>query len=206
MSIIDEFHKLFYGTWGDEIYTKVFYKGIPCLKYPTDLWIYQEIFFEYKPEVIVEIGTFRGGSALWLGDTVKNLDLNCKVITIDISDQAVARHPDVEYIIQNSLDSTFAENLVKLYADKRVIVILDSLHTRDHVYTEMELYKDLIKPGGYLIVEDTNLNGHPVRLDYGAGPMEAVNQFLPRHPEFVVDESRHKFLISTNIRGYLKRI
>ena len=86
------------------------------------------------------------------------------------------------------------------------MVILDSDHSFAHVAAEMELLGPLVTPGQYLIVEDTCVNGHPILPDFGAGPMEAVHEFLARHAEFAVDESREKFLLTLNPQGYLKRL
>jgi cephalosporin hydroxylase len=86
-----------------------------------------------------------------------------------------------------------------------VIVLLDSDHTKDHVLAELNAYSPLVTPGSYLIVEDTNLNGHPVDPDYGPGPMEALDAFLTTHSEFAHDTTQDKFLLSFNPKGYLKR-
>ena len=85
------------------------------------------------------------------------------------------------------------------------MVILDSGHKRDHVLEELRCYSPRVSSGQYLIVEDTNLNGNPVRPDFGPGPMEAVEEFLADHPEFTRDRSREKFLLTYNPGGYLLR-
>jgi len=85
------------------------------------------------------------------------------------------------------------------------LVILDSDHSKAHVLQEMELYAPMISVGSYLIVEDTNLHGHPVLPEFGPGPMEAVAEFLPKNPDFIVDRSREKFFMTFNPGGYLKR-
>ena len=88
------------------------------------------------------------------------------------------------------------------------MVILDSDHTRNHVLKELELYSELVSKGSYLIVEDSNINGHPVYSGFGQGPgpWEAVLEFLPKHPEFEIDRTKEKFLMSFNPNGFLKKI
>jgi len=75
----------------------------------------------------------------------------------------------------------------------------------EHVAGELELYHPFVTSGSYLIVEDTNLNGHPVEPEHGPGPMEAMQAFLPAHPEFAHDSAMDKFLMTFNPKGFLKR-
>jgi cephalosporin hydroxylase len=83
--------------------------------------------------------------------------------------------------------------------------ILDSDHRRDHVIDELHLYKDIVTRGQYLIVEDTNLNGHPVAPEFGPGPMEALEDFLAENDQFEIDEGMQKFYLTFNPKGYLKK-
>ncbi len=90
-------------------------------------------------------------------------------------------------------------------ADGPVIVILDSDHSRDHVLAELRAYADIVTPGGYCIVEDTNVNNHPVLPHWGPGPMEAVDAFLAERDDFEIDPWRERFMLTMNPRGYLRR-
>jgi cephalosporin hydroxylase len=85
------------------------------------------------------------------------------------------------------------------------MVILDSDHARDHVLEELRIYSSLVSPGSYLVVEDTNVNGHPVFREHGPGPMEAVELFLAETGEFEVDAAREKFFLTFNPRGFLRK-
>jgi cephalosporin hydroxylase len=87
----------------------------------------------------------------------------------------------------------------------RVLVILDSGHSKEHVLAELHAYAPLVRPGSYVIVEDTNLNGHPVERDHGSGPAEAAAEFLERNDAFVRDERRERLLLTFNPGGYLKK-
>jgi cephalosporin hydroxylase len=86
------------------------------------------------------------------------------------------------------------------------MVVLDSQHRKSHVERELELYGALVTPQSYLIVEDTYLNGYQVDVHFGPGPMEALREYLKKHPEFVIDTSREKFFVTWNPSGYLKRV
>jgi cephalosporin hydroxylase len=79
------------------------------------------------------------------------------------------------------------------------MVVLDSDHAAAHVSAELKAYHGLVAVGGYLIVEDTNINGHPVLPDFRPG--EAVTRFLVTHSEFVVDPDREHFMLTLNPGG-----
>lgn len=199
--IVRDFHRLYYdsGVW-----TNTRWLGVGVEKCPLDLWIYQEIVFEKQPDVVIECGTRFGGSALALAGFC-DLISHGRVISIDLADQRGGlSHPRIEFLIGNSVDEgTFAGVRSRLRPGETVMAVLDSDHHRQHVLSEMELYGALVTSGQYLIVEDTNINGNPVAHYYGPGPKEALEEFLPAHPEFTVDRSREKFFLTCNPGGYL---
>lgn len=207
-NIIDSFHKLYYDSaifdkkWGD---TSWF--GIPTYKCPLDCWVYQEMLFKLKPDVVIECGTASGGSALYLAHLCDLLNKG-KIITIDIeSDKGKPRHKRIKYLVGSSTSEKIIQKVEKLIKPKeKVLVILDSDHSCDNVIKELRVYNKFISKGGYIIVEDTNVNGHPVKPDFGPGPMEAVNIFLKENKKFAVDKSKEKFFITFNPNGYLQRI
>ena len=85
------------------------------------------------------------------------------------------------------------------------MVILDSDHSQAHVEAELAAYAGIVSVGSYLIVEDTDINGHPARPDFGPGPWEALQTFLATNHDFEVDRSRERFLLTLNPGGYLRR-
>ncbi len=204
--VIDAFHRLYYNA-EDETWQSTRWLGVRALKLPLDLWIYQEILHEVKPSLIIETGTAHGGSAWYLA-TICDLTGTGRVVTIDIAKgEGRPSHPRVTYLTGSSTAPEILEQVKgMIQPDDRVMVILDSDHARDHVLRELELYGDLVSLGSYLIVEDTNVNGHPVLLSHGPGPSEALADYLPRDRRFVVDRSREKFLLTFNPGGYLRRV
>jgi len=86
-----------------------------------------------------------------------------------------------------------------------VLVVLDSDHSYAHVLSELLTLSRFVTPGSYLLVEDTNVNGHPVLPDFGPGPMEAVIEFLDTSPEFVIDARREAFYFTMHPKGFLQR-
>lgn len=202
--IVHDFHKLYYDS---HVWHSTQFLGIPTQKCPFDLFIYQEIIHEIKPDYIIEAGTAFGGGALFLATICESVGKG-KVLTIDITKQGnPPKHPRIEYIIGSSTSQEVIEKVAnKIRGSKKVMVILDSDHSKAHVLKELYEYNKFVTKGSYLIVEDTNVNSHPVYPEHGLGPMEALDEFLESNKEFVIDSTREKFLISFNPRGYLKRI
>src|SRR3989338_9249053 len=164
--IVKKFHELYYEmhfrTWANTRWL-----GVSIEKCPLDCWIYQEIIFNTKPDVIVECGTFDGGSALFLASLFDIIG-NGKVITVDIQKKRFKPHPRVTYLTGSSTSKEIIskiKNLIK--KGDKVMIILDSDHTKTHVLEELKAYNNLVTKGCYLIVEDTNVNGNPIQKDYG---------------------------------------
>ena len=86
------------------------------------------------------------------------------------------------------------------------MVFLDSDHRKDHVLQELHSYSRYVTLGSLLVVEDSNLNGHPVDSGIGDGPFEALEEFLDGNTEFEADRTYERFLITHNPNGYLVRI
>lgn len=203
--VVNTFHKLFYDS-GAETWSNTRWLGVPAQKCAFDLWIYQELLHELRPAVIVECGTANGGSALFLASICDLLDRG-SIVTIDIADYPDRpRHDRIAYLSGSSTDPAIFAEVERLIAGREpVLVILDSNHECRHVLDELRLYGPLVSPGSYLIVEDSNINGHPVVPDFGPGPAEALELFLGETDEFTVDRSREKLLLTFNPGGYLHK-
>ena len=204
-NIIEEFHKHYYDS-------KVWlgntrWLGIPILKLPLDLFIYQEIIFDIKPDLIIECGTFNGGSALFFSSMLDLINKG-KVISIDhVLRSNLPSHPRLTYIKASSTSDEALEKVKQLInPGDVVVVVLDSDHRKNHVLSELELYGKYVTKGSYLVVEDTNVNGHPILPDFGPGPMEAVEEFLLENNEFMIDESKHKFFFTFCPKGFLRKV
>ena len=201
--MVERAHGLFYrsGVW-----SRARWLGVQAAKNPLDLWVFQEIVVETRPDVIVETGTFRGGSALFLASVCELLDSG-EVISIDVEPirDDCPRHPRITYLGgRSSTDPEVVADVHARVAGRRGMVILDSDHSQAHVEAELEAYAPLVGRGCYLIAEDTNIGA--VRRDLMPGPMQAVETFLARTAEFEVDREREKFLITFNPGGYLRRV
>ena len=205
--VVHRFHELYYRRWlaqgADTIRLSWF--GYEILKCPLDLWVYQELLVRTRPDFVIETGTWFGGSALYFAMVLDHI-CNGQVITIDVAVKPnQPKHSRITYINGSSVDAAVVARVREMVGSQRAMVVLDSNHSAAHVYNEMVAYSPLVQTGDYMIVEDTNLNGHPAYADFGPGPMEAVNKFLSVNDEFVVDQRCERFLMTLNPKGYLRR-
>jgi cephalosporin hydroxylase len=198
------FHRAYYDSevWKDG----TTWLGVPAQKCPLDLWVYQELLHRLRPDLIVETGTYNGGSALFLASVCDLLDRG-RVVSIDIAPQpALPSHSRIEFVTSSSTAPEIVERMAgEATAAGTVLVILDSDHSFAHVRDELVAYAPMVTPGSYLVVEDSNVNGFPVLPDFGPGPMEAIDDFLPLHPEYEIDPWCERFGVTFNPRGFLRR-
>jgi cephalosporin hydroxylase len=203
--IIREFNKLYYDL-GKQTWCNTRYRGVTAFKAPTDLWIYQELIEACRPDLIIETGSCRGGSALFLHDTAKNI-CPCTVISIDITHDNLhvkAKESDVVFLLGSSIDDEIIARVkahIAAYYCQRVMVILDSDHSKEHVLKELEVYAPLVSVKCPLIVEDTN---------NCPGPKDAVEEWFSEHEQygyrFRPDYMCEKFMLTFNRDGYFERV
>lgn len=193
--------------------------GVPVIQTPEDLILMQELIFKVQPDIIIETGIAHGGSLIFYASLMELLNKG-KVIGVDIdirehNRKVIEAHPmfkRIEMIEGDSVsDGTILEVRRRVPVDSNVIVCLDSDHTKPYVFKELQLYQQFVKPGGYIVVFDTNTS----RLaELGAcdskyinnGPKEAVEQFLKINDNFQIDTYYNKLFISYSPDGYLRRI
>lgn len=172
--------------------------GYDCLKCPLDLWIYQEILFDLKPDYVIECGTAGGGTALFLASVCESIGEGW-VLSVDWeANESRPKHPRISYLQGDTEDTSTAKYIRELVSGTShpVVLILDDGHAWEHVLAELELLTPILKPGDYLIVEDTNLGG----------PLWGLDKFLEGGGDrrFIRDPYRERLLLTFNPRGYLK--
>lgn len=185
--------------------------GVPCFKYTTDLWMYQELIFTIQPDFIIECGVAQGGTTLFLAN-ILDLIGHGQVIGIDTNAHLTKKHPRISLI--EGIPSIAPECIKKVkeiignVKYKKIIVILDSDHHAPYVIREIEVYKDFVSLQSYLIVEDTFADGilKQEMFKESGGPMKAVNEFLSKNKDFVIDKSCERFYLTVSPNGYLKRV
>lgn len=202
-----------YINWyyDSHVWKDSYWHGIRTLKLPSDMWNYQEIIAERKIDWVIETGTRHGGSALFFAESLEARKANGGVITIDVDadSREIASHHGIRFVIGDSAALETAQEAVSEIPLDRgpLLLILDSDHAKTHVERELELWVPFLNEGDTLIVEDTIINGHPVRKDFGPGPFEATQEFLLNHPGVLMPDMarEQKFGITTAVSGYFIR-
>ena len=200
-----KFHTQYYDSG---IIEKTFWRGVNVKKNIFDLWIYQEILFKSKPDILIETGTFHGGATLFFANIMDMIN-HGKVISIDNKryENDLPAHKRIHYIEGSCVDDNIVEEIKeRIESNFKVMVILDSAHNKSHVLKELNIYSKIVTKGNYLIVEDTDINGNPVNLSVNSSPLEAIEQFLKYNNNFIIDREKEKFLFTFNPSGFLKRI
>jgi cephalosporin hydroxylase len=180
-----------------------------------DAWIVAEVVAEIKPALLIECGTYRGGSALFYADLLTLLGTG-QVISIDVKQWDTFERSNVEFWLGSSTSSDIVNRAREATdaCEGPVMVVLDSDHRRAHVLSEMECYSPFVTTGSYMMVQDGMVDvlprwttaGLPGWRDSRPGPLVAIREFIEHHPEFEVDFRRsNQFLISQSPMGWLRR-
>ncbi|RBO51462.1 cephalosporin hydroxylase [Rhodovulum sp. BSW8] len=197
--------------------------GAPIIQTPTDIMATQEVIWSSKPDVIIETGVARGGSVLFMASLLDLMGAG-KVIGVDIDIRAhnrdtIETHPMSKRVTLIEGGSVDAETVARVRAEipdgARVMVVLDSDHSRDHVLAECRAYGPLVTEGCYLVVADTIVAHLPEaskarnrsrRLEPGNDPAAAALAYMAENPDFEVDPVLNgKLILSSSPRGYLRR-
>jgi cephalosporin hydroxylase len=199
----------FHWFYDQGVWKRMHYRGVRILKFPSDLWNYQEIFSERRVDWVIETGTRHGGSALYFTDLLQLNGASGRVISVDVDAAAnqVRSHPRIDFLLGDSGSPEVAAQVgARLPATRGTLfMILDADHRKAHVLRELAVWVPLLRRGDYLIVEDGAVNGHPLRPDFGPGPYEAIEEFCAANPAaFERDTAREqKFGFTFAPRGYL---
>lgn len=211
---VDGFHRIWYELDQRRTWRDTFWMGLRTQQAPTDLWVYQELIWNTRPEFIIECGVKNGGTTMFFAHVLSMVaDVGGgtpgRVIGVDYELSKCRKepreHPLVELIESDSLASDLHEQLRRVLAGKRTMVLLDDDHHADHVYQELRLFGGYVPSGCYLIVNDTNINGHPALPEWGPGPFEGVQRFLAEGAPFEVDRDCEKHRLTLNPSGFLRR-
>jgi cephalosporin hydroxylase len=188
------------------------YRGVRTLKLPLDMWNYQEIIAERRIEWVLETGTRHGGSALFFADLLAARAASGYVISVDVEHASlqISAHPKLRLLLGDSASPFVVAQVAQMLPKPPrppLFVILDSDHRKAHVLRELEAYVPMMQRGDYLVVEDSCVNGHPVRPEFGPGPMEAIGEFIRRNSDLLAADSTRetKFGCTFAPRGYFTK-
>ena len=196
--------------------------GIPIIKFPSDMIIQQELMWKLKPDIIIETGIAHGGSILFSASIMEINGVNGEVVAIDTdirehNKKLIVNHPMYKRITMyegSSVDQNIVTKVLKHVENKKcIMVILDSLHSHEHVLEELKIYAPLVTPGSYVILPDTFIEffpkgyySHNRPWDVGNNPYTAMKAFLTENKNFLIDkELNNKAMISETVDGYLRR-
>lgn len=194
--------------------------GRPIIQFPQDMIAMQEILWELKPDLVIEAGVAHGGSIIYYASLLELIG-HGEVLGLDIdirahNREAIESHPmakRIRLIEGSSIDAGVIRQVQEIAKGKRVVVVLDSNHTHDHVLAELRAYAPLVCEGGYCVVMDTIVEHMPKSMfpnrPWGPGdnPMTAVHAYLKEDDRFVIDSGVDaKLLITVAPSGYLRRV
>ncbi len=194
--------------------------GRPIIQYPQDMIAMQEVLWRVQPDILIETGIAHGGSLIFYASMMELIGKG-EVLGIDIdirphNREAIEAHPmfkRISLLQGSSIAPDIIATAKAAAAGKRVLVVLDSNHTHEHVLAELEAYAPLVSVGSYCVVMDTVVEDLPEDFypdrpwSRGDNPKTAVLQYLEPHPEFEIDRDlENKILITVAPSGYLKRI
>lgn len=182
------------------------YFGIKTMKNPMDFWVYREIIFDQKPDVIIEIGNFNGGSTLAFAHILDILG-HGRIIAMDIDHsqipESVRGHPRITLI-----EGDACKNLDKVEElvtpENNILVFEDSAHTYQNTLNVLNKFSQFIKPGGYIIIEDSICH-HGLDEGPNPGPYEAIEEFVANDSQFFSDRTKEDFGITWNPKGFVRR-
>jgi cephalosporin hydroxylase len=181
--------------------------GEPIWQPPLDLWELQEAIYEVRPALLIECGTYKGGSSLFVAHLF-DIMRRGRVVTVDIEKQHNLSHPRITYLIGDCAAPQIVQQ-IRAEATKAggpVMVVLDSDHSAGQVSRELAAYHALVSPGSYLHVQDGAIDVLPFYTGARPGPLVAIEAFLATNADFEVDTVRtNRFIITQHPKGWLRR-
>ena len=197
--------------------------GVPIIRLPDDIVVFQELVFQVKPRIILEIGIARGGSVILSSSLVELLGNNGRVIGVDIDIRshnlerikAHRMYKNITLIEGNILNKDTIKELTENLGQARVdILVLDSNHTHEHVLEELQLLSGFVAVGGYIVLPDTVIEDFPQGYysdnrpwDVGNNPKTALLEFLSNNNKFEKDlHFSSKAALSESPDGYIRKI
>jgi cephalosporin hydroxylase len=180
--------------------------GRPLIQLPEDVLRVQEVIFQVAPDVIVETGVAHGGSLIFYASLCKALGKG-RVVGVDVeirpaNREGIESHPLAGLITLIEGSSTDPQVVAAVRGQvrpgERVLVLLDSDHSKSHVLNELEAYAPLVTVGSYLVATDgvmADLAGRPgAKPDWvWDNPQSAAREFAEADARFKLEEPARLF-------------
>lgn len=153
-SIIHEFPVNYVGKITNTKRTKFTWKNLTLMKDPMSLAVYQQFFQDFKPKNILEFGTYDGGSALWMDDILKSLNINTKIYTFDVKSVDIKANNIKSIVCDNYDFKSYVKSNIDFFKslEHPLLVIEDSHVNISEVLSEVD---NFLISGDYIIIEDT---------------------------------------------------
>jgi cephalosporin hydroxylase len=195
------------AVWQSGAWKQGTWLGAPVHKLPTDLMAYQELLSQVRPDVVVETGTGNGGRAYFLASICDLLGTG-RVISVDPKEsQHRPPHERITYLVGQPIDDDVVARIHELAGPSpHGLVILGSRRAKVRTLMEFGHYEPLVRPGSYVVIEETMVNGRPAWPGFGPGPGEAVEQVLNTRSDFASDPAFERYGITFNPGGFLRRL
>ena len=187
------------------------YRGVPLQKNPFDLALYSMLLDRTRPQTLIEIGCYQGGSAIWFADQASLLGLGLNVLSIDLEVPATVAGPSINFLQGD------ARELVKVLppslmnaVSRPLMVVEDSSHLAETTAAVLEFFDPWLRSGEYIVIEDGILSDMRVADLYNGGPLRAIESFLEKHADkYEVDRCLCDYFgrnVTWNVNGYLRRL
>jgi cephalosporin hydroxylase len=196
------------ALWDAQGWREATWLGHPVSRFPTDLQTYQELLVRCRPGLVVVVGDDPGlgGRALFAASLCDQLD-HGRVVAVGRSDPAERPpHPRVTHLEGLAEDEGVAGAVAALAGAEPDALVLLGLGGIGRVVAAFDRYAPLVGVGGYVVVENTVVNGRPAAPGFGPGPHEGVVAILQRHREFAADPALERYTVTFNRNGYLRRL
>jgi len=186
------------------------YRGVPTIKNPFDWALYPMLLWDTRPATIIEVGSNRGGSALWMADLMRSFGTPCQIHSIDIKPVTDLR---IESVTFHGGDARHLEQTllpeIMLRLPRPLLVIEDSDHQRQTTLAVLRFFDQWLAPGEYIVIEDGIVTAMGDAAMYDGGPHAAIMQFLSERPRRFEIDSRYcdwfGLNVTWNVNGFLRR-
>jgi cephalosporin hydroxylase len=201
------------------------YAGVGMSKFPEDLRVYEHLLWASHANVVIEIGTGWGGSAIWLRDRLRANShygriAEARVISIDVTIELARErisavdpgYADTITLVQGDLqDPGLPDRVAELVpTGSRCLVIEDSAHTYDTTRSALDGFARFVPPGGYFIVEDGSIDIEELRAwdEWPRGVLPAITDWLASSEggNFTVRRDLERYGVTCHPHGFLQRI